>query len=72
VRLPSQQRMEIGMSFLNGYKTYIVVAIFMLGVLAEVFLGLDVPGFDPGENWLEYVMAALGMGALRNGVAKAQ
>ena len=59
------------MSFLDGYKTYIVAGIFILGVIAEIFLGLDVPGFEPGENWVEYIMAALGLGALRNGIAKA-
>lgn len=59
------------MSFLDGYKTYIVAGIFILGVIAEIFLGLDVPGFQPGENWVEYIMAALGLGTLRNGIAKA-
>ena len=59
------------MSFLDGYKTYIVAGIFILGVIAEIFLGLDVPGFEPGENWVEYIMAALGLGTLRNGIAKA-
>lgn len=60
------------MSFLDGYKSYIVAGVFILGVVAEVFLGLDVPGFQPGENWVEYIMAALGLGAVRNGVAKAE
>jgi len=60
------------MQFLDGYKTYIVTGIFILGVIAEKFLALDVPGFDPGENWLEYILAALGLGALRNGIAKAE
>ncbi|GAB4225303.1 MAG: hypothetical protein Kow0032_00820 [Methyloligellaceae bacterium] len=60
------------MQFLDGYKTYIVTGIFILAVIAEKFLALDVPGFDPGENWLEYILAALGLGALRNGIAKAE
>lgn len=59
------------MNFLDGYKTYIVAGVFILGVIAEIFLGLDVPGFEPGENWVEYIMAAFGLGALRNGVARA-
>lgn len=60
------------MSLLDGYKTYIVTGVFLLGVIAEKFLGLDVPGFDPGEHWVEYVMAGLGLGALRSGVAKVE
>lgn len=60
------------MSFLDGYKTYIVIGVFVLGVIAEKIIGLDVPGFDPGEHWVEYIMAALGLGALRNGVTKTQ
>lgn len=58
------------MNMLDGYKTYIIVGVFVLGVIAEIVLGLDVPGFDPGPNWVEYIMAALGLGALRRGVAK--
>jgi len=60
------------MKFLDGYKTYIITGVFILGVIAEKFLGLDVPGFEAGEEWLQYIMAALGLGALRNGVAKAE
>ncbi len=55
---------------LDGYKTYIVLGVFVLGVITEVFLGLDVPGFEPGDRWMEYILGALGLGALRNGVAK--
>lgn len=56
----------------DGKKTYIVLAIFVAGVVAEVFLGLDVPGFEPGENWLEYIMGALGLGGFRSALKKAE
>lgn len=59
------------MAFLSGYKTYVIVGLFVACVLAEKFAGFDIPGFDAGSNWLETVMAALGLGALRAGVAKA-
>lgn len=58
------------MNFLSGYKTYIIVALFVLCVVLERFLGFDIPGFDAGDNWLELVMAMLGLGTLRAGIAK--
>lgn len=56
------------MAFLTGYKTYILVGIFIAGVAAEKLLGLDIPGFDPGDDWLQQVMAALGIATVRAGV----
>jgi hypothetical protein len=53
-----------------GAKTYILAVIIVLCVLVEKVLGMDIPGFDPGQNWLEYIMGALGLSALRAGVAK--
>lgn len=55
---------------LSGKKTYIVVALFLACIGAEVGLGFDIPGFDPGTDWLAQVMGMLGIGALRAGVAK--
>jgi len=59
------------MKFIDGYKTYIVSAILILAVLAEKLLGFDVPGVNVSDNWFEVLAAALGLGALRHGVAKA-
>jgi hypothetical protein len=58
------------MNFLSGYRTYIIVALFVLCVVLERFLGFDIPGFEAGDNWLELVMAMLGLGTLRAGIAK--
>ena len=55
---------------LSGAKTYIIAGIVIVATLAEKFAGIDVPGFDPGADWLGFIMAALGLGALRAGVAK--
>lgn len=52
-----------------GYRTYIVAVMLVLGVVAERFLGVDIPGFDVADNWLEMVLAALGLGTLRAGIA---
>lgn len=57
------------MNFLSGYKTYIIVALFVLCVIAERFIGFDIPGFQVGDNWLEMVMAMLGLGTLRAGIS---
>ena len=54
----------------SGFKTYIIVAIVLAAVLVEKGLGFDVPGFDPGDDWLAFVLTALGLGTLRSGIAK--
>ena len=59
------------MAFLSGYKTYVIAGLFIACVLAEKFAGFDIPGFNAGADWLETVLAALGLGALRAGLAKA-
>lgn len=55
---------------LAGYKTYGIVVLFLVLVAAEKLLGWDVPGFEVGDDWLTVVMAALGLGSLRLGIAK--
>jgi hypothetical protein len=55
------------MTFLNGYKTYIIAAILALLVAAEKVLGWDVPGFDAGGDWIGFLLAALGISTARNG-----
>ena len=54
----------------QGYRTYIIVAVFLLCTAVEKLLGVDIPGFDPGQNWLETVLAALGLGSLRAALGK--
>jgi hypothetical protein len=54
---------------LSGYKTYLIVAAMVLCIGAEVFLGIDVPGYDPGPDWLGDLLTALGIGTLRHGLA---
>jgi len=57
-------------TFGQGYRTYIVVAVFLLCVAVEKLLGIDIPGFDLGQNWLETVLGALGLGTLRAALGK--
>lgn len=55
---------------LSGKKTYLVATIFILCVLVERFIGLDIPGFEVSNNWLELVMQMLGLSAIRAGLGK--
>lgn len=56
---------------LAGKKTYIIVGISVLAILAEKVAGIDIPGFEVGEDWLGNLLTMLGLGTLRAGVAKA-
>ena len=56
----------------SGQKTYIIVAFVLAGVLVEKGLGIDIPGFDASQDWMAYVMAALGLGSLRAGIKKGE
>ena len=55
---------------MEGKKTYILIAIFILGVVAEKAFGWDVPGFEPGPDWLQQILGAIGLGTLRASVGK--
>lgn len=57
---------------LKGFKTYIVSAIIIAGAIAEGLLGWDIPGVDLKAHWVEAIMTALGLSALRGGIAKVE
>lgn len=54
---------------LSGYKTYIVAALVTIIAIVEA-AGIDIPGAEMQEDWINYVLLALGGAALRNGVSK--
>jgi hypothetical protein len=54
-----------------GYRTYIIAAVLVLVVVVEKGLGIDVPGVEVGPDWLTQLLAALGLGTLRAGIAGA-
>lgn len=54
---------------LAGYKTYILVVLFLVMVAVEKVMGWDVPGFEVGDDWMTWVWGALGLGTLRMGIA---
>lgn len=58
------------MEKLDGYKTYIVMAVVIACVVVEKGLGWDIPGFDAGDDWMGWILGALGLGAMRSAVAK--
>ena len=51
---------------LQGKKTFIIAGALVLLVVIEKGLGIDVPGFDPGPDWLETVLGAAGLSTLRS------
>lgn len=55
---------------LQGYKTYIVAAAVVMIALCEGVLGIDIPGAEMQQDWVNYVLGALGFSALRAGVGK--
>jgi len=54
----------------DGKKTYAIAFLTVVLVLLEKFGGIDIPGFTVGDNWLETIFVALGLGTLRSGVTK--
>ena len=59
------------LKFGAGYRTYILAAVLVRVVLVEKGLGIDVPGVAVGPDWLTHLLAALGLGTLRAGIAGA-
>jgi hypothetical protein len=54
---------------LQGYKTYIVAAMVAAIAIVEGVFGIDIPGADVQADWFTYLLAALGLGALRSAVS---
>lgn len=55
---------------LDGKKTYILAFAMICLVVVEKGLGIDVPNYDPGPDWFNDILVALGLGTLRAGIAK--
>jgi hypothetical protein len=62
----------INFEWLKGKKTYIVVAFTVIAIFLENYVGIDLPGFQPSADWVNDVLALLGIGTLRAGVSKVQ
>lgn len=54
----------------DGYKTYIVIGVYLAAVFVTKGLGLQIPGFSVGDNWVNDVMIALGFGGFRSALNK--
>jgi hypothetical protein len=50
---------------LAGYKTYIVAFMVFAIAMLEGFFQIDIPGAQMDANWINYVLTAFGLGALR-------
>lgn len=53
---------------LTGYKTFIVAAMVAAVAIIEGILGIDIPGAEMQGDWLNYLLGAFGLGALRMGM----
>lgn len=57
---------------LSGWKTHIVTtfpALILLALVVVEKAGVDIQGFDTPADWVALVLAGLGFGSLRSGVA---
>jgi len=55
---------------LNGWKTHIVSGMIVLIAVVEGILGMDIPGAEMQADWMNYVLGAFGLSALRMGWTK--
>ena len=58
------------MEGLDGKKTFVLAGLVIAIGLAEGVMGWDVPGVDVGSDWVNYVLAGLGMGTFRDALKK--
>lgn len=58
------------MNLLSGYKTYIAVALILGIVAMEKIVGFDIPGVTVGDDWLAFILGALGLSGLRSAIGK--
>lgn len=56
---------------MNGYKTYLALALAIAVAACEGLLGIDVPGVDFSGNYGDVILAALVAGGFRSAIAKA-
>ena len=59
------------LDFTDGYKTYFVALMIVLIGVGEGLLGVDIPGVEVGDDWMQYIIAGLGLGSVRSALQKA-
>lgn len=68
-KIKKEKEMGI-LAAVDGYKTYIVIGVYLAAVFVTKVMGLEIPGFAVGDNWLNDVMIALGLGGFRSALNK--
>ena len=59
------------LKLVDGKKTHIGVGIFVAAVVAETWLGIDVPNFHvPEGEAVNWILGALGISTLRDAIRK--
>lgn len=60
---------EFSAAWIWGICTCTIAGMFVLVVVFEKGLGIDVPGVEVGPDWLTLVLGAFGLGTLSVGIA---
>lgn len=58
------------MKQVDGSKTYITMAMVAIIAILEGYMGIDVPGAEMQDNWVEYILGAMGVGSIRHAISK--
>lgn len=58
------------MKQVDGSKTYITMAAVAIIAILEGYMGIDVPGAEMQDNWVEYILGAMGVGSIRHAIQK--
>lgn len=55
---------------LDGWKMYLGAATILLSVVVEKGLGVDLPGIQIGDDWMNYIWSAWGLVGLKSALSK--
>lgn len=55
---------------LEGYRTYLIAMVFIAACVVEKILGVDLPGFEVGDDWVNQCAIMLGLTTVRASVGK--
>lgn len=58
----------VKLEWLKGYRTYVIVGIFVLGNVAENIVGIDLPFFAADPDWINNLLIMLGIGTARGAI----
>jgi hypothetical protein len=57
-------------TFLQGKKSYIVAIVIVVLVVIEKVIGIDIPGFEMGEDWGKYIIGSATISTLHAAIQR--